>query len=57
MTDKKPPPMTQPSLIGDKVYLRPTTADDVANTHHWFVLSEPQSQTCHPLTILTAVVE
>lgn len=46
--------MTQPSLIGDKVYLRAATADDIANTHHWFMLSEPQSQSCHPITILSA---
>lgn len=54
MADKKPIPQTQPSLVGEKVYLRPTTADDILNTHHWFVLSEPQSQTCHPLAIMTA---
>ncbi len=54
MAEKKPAPLTQPSFVGDKVYLRPMTADDVANTHHWFVLTEPQSQTCHPLTITSA---
>jgi RimJ/RimL family protein N-acetyltransferase len=54
MAEKKPAPPTQPSFIGEKVYLRPMTAEDVANTHHWFVLTEPQSQTCHPLTITTA---
>jgi RimJ/RimL family protein N-acetyltransferase len=53
MTEKKTYP-TPPSLVGDKVYLRPATPDDIANTHHWFTLSEPQSQSCRPITFHTA---
>ena len=54
MKDKKTAFPTQPSLVGDHVYLRPTTADDVANNHVWFVLSEPQAQACRPLPFRTA---
>ena len=49
MADKKPTPMTAPSLIGDSIYLRPATAEDIANTHHWRVLSEPQSLGSRPM--------
>ncbi len=45
---------TQPALIGNKVYLRPATAEDVANTYHWFLLGDPSSMTCRPLTVNTA---
>lgn len=54
MADKKPILTAPPSLIGDKVYLRPMTAEDVANTHHWFIMSEPQLQSCRPHAITTA---
>jgi RimJ/RimL family protein N-acetyltransferase len=33
------------------------TADDIANTHHWFLLTEPQSQTCAPSVLRTAAEE
>lgn len=45
---------TQPSLIGREIYLRPGTPDDILSHHKWFVLSEPQSQTCHPMPFRTA---
>jgi RimJ/RimL family protein N-acetyltransferase len=54
MADKKPILTAPPSLIGDKVYLRPMTADDVANTHHWFLMSEPQLQSCRPHSVVSA---
>ncbi|MDH4156096.1 MAG: GNAT family N-acetyltransferase [candidate division Zixibacteria bacterium] len=54
MKDKKTALPTQPSLVGDQVYLRPATADDVANNHVWFILSEPQAQGCQPLPFHTA---
>ncbi len=54
MKDKKTAFTTQPSLVGEHVYLRPATADDVANNHVWFVLSEPQAQGCRPLPFRTA---
>lgn len=54
MAEKKPILTTAPSLIGQRVYLRPVTAEDIANTHHWFLLSEPSSQSCRPHSIHTA---
>ena len=53
MTDKKVNFPTQPTFVGKKVFLRPSTPEDVANFHHWFIQSEPQSQTVHPLPFLT----
>jgi len=43
-----------PSLIGDKIYLRAATEKDIANTYHWFILSEPSSQSCHPHPFMSA---
>ncbi len=54
MTDKKKSFPAPPSLIGDKVFLRPTTPEDISNMHHWFLQSEPQSQSCHPHPLVTA---
>jgi RimJ/RimL family protein N-acetyltransferase len=42
------------SLIGKKTYLRPATAEDIQNTYHWTLLSEPQSLTSRPRLLLTA---
>ena len=36
-------PMTAPSLVGKKVFLRPATPEDIINSQHWVLLSEPQS--------------
>jgi RimJ/RimL family protein N-acetyltransferase len=52
MPEKKLFP-TAPTLVGDKIYLRPATPEDIANTYHWFVLSEPQSMSCRPITFQT----
>lgn len=54
MTEKKQVRSTSPSLVGKEVYLRPTTADDAANAHYWFLQSEPQSMSGHPLPLMTA---
>ena len=43
MADKKIMPLTPPSMVGDKLYLKPATANDVENTYHWYLLSDPQS--------------
>ena len=43
----------QPSLVGDIVYLRPETADDVLNHHFWFIQSEPQSMAAQPLPFMS----
>lgn len=32
---------TVPSLIGDKVYLRPALPDDIIDAHHWLIQSDP----------------
>jgi hypothetical protein len=54
MAEKKPTYPTPPSLVGDKLYLRVTTPDDVTNTHHWFLQSEPQSLSEWPAVFMTA---
>ncbi len=54
MADKKNSFPTSPSLVGDKVFLKPATPEDEANTYHWGLLSEPQSQSCRPWVFWTA---
>ena len=54
MADKKPIASTPPSLVGAKLYLRPATAEDIANTHHWRVMQEPQLFSVYPEPIQTA---
>ncbi|MEA3296882.1 MAG: GNAT family protein [candidate division Zixibacteria bacterium] len=54
MGDNQKPLPTQPSFIGHKVYLRPTTAEDITNVHYWNVQSEPQSMACRALIFRTA---
>ncbi|MCK4461603.1 MAG: GNAT family N-acetyltransferase [candidate division Zixibacteria bacterium] len=54
MTDKKKSFPAPPSLIGDKVFLRPSTPEDIANMHHWWLQSEPQSLSCRPHPFQTA---
>lgn len=54
MTAEKKTYPTTPALVGDKVYLRVATPEDIGNTYHWFILSEPQSQSCRPVIIRTA---
>ena len=54
MADKKKSFPTSPSLVGDKVFLKPTTPEDEANTYHWTLLSDPQSQSCRPWVFRTA---
>lgn len=53
MEEKKPSFPTQPRLVGKRIYLRPATAEDVANTYHWFLQSDPSLQTRHPHAMLT----
>ncbi len=54
MTDKKKSFPAPPSLIGDKLFLRPTSPEDIGNMHHWFLQSEPQSLSCRPHPLATA---
>ncbi len=54
MADKKNILPVPPSLVGEKVFLRPITPEDEANTYHWMMMSEPQSQTCRPWVFRTA---
>ena len=44
---------TAPSLIGDKIYLRAATANDMTNIQQWSLLSEPQSLGCHVSRLIT----
>lgn len=44
MADKKPAPPTSPTLIGEKLFLRPATGEDIANTHHWWLQSDSDTQ-------------
>jgi RimJ/RimL family protein N-acetyltransferase len=54
MSDKKKSFPTQPSLVGDKVFLRPLVPEDLANTFLWTLQSEPQSMSCRPWIFATA---
>ena len=54
MADKKKSLPTAPSLVGEKVFLKPATPEDEANTYHWTLLSEPQSQSCRPWVFMPA---
>ena len=54
MKDKKKKYPTQPSFVGDKIYLRPVTEDDVVNAYYWNVQSEPQRISCHPINFMSA---
>lgn len=53
MPDKKNIFPTPPSLVGTKIYLRSATAEDVVNRQFWFLHSDPQAQSCHPVAFLT----
>jgi len=48
MADKKSDYPVPPDLVGKDVYLRPATAEDVANTYHWHLLSDPAMLSCRP---------
>ena len=50
MAEKKSPPVP-PSLIGERVFLRPTTVEDIAGCHHWKLQSEPQSHSAFPIRV------
>jgi len=54
MTEKKPSFPTQPKLVGAKVYLRPASGEDIANTYHWFLQSDPTAQSSRPHPFLSA---
>lgn len=54
MADKKSKFPTPPDLVGKDIYLRSATHTDIANTYHWFLHSDPATQTCRPLPFLTA---
>ena len=54
MCEKKSKLPADPNLVGKNIYLRPATAEDVANTYHWFLMSDPAMQTCRPHPFRTA---
>jgi RimJ/RimL family protein N-acetyltransferase len=59
MSEKKPVFPTAPGLVGKNVYLHPATAEDVANTYHWFLMSDPamQSSAPHPFRSASEAAE
>jgi RimJ/RimL family protein N-acetyltransferase len=44
---------TTPDFVGKDVYLRPTAPEDTAHTYRWFLASEPQSQSCHEMPLIS----
>jgi RimJ/RimL family protein N-acetyltransferase len=54
MSEHKPEYPTPPGLVGKSVYLRPATAEDIANTYHWHLMSDPSMLSCHPRPLKTA---
>jgi len=44
---------TTPGLVGKNVYLRAVEPADYETTYQWFLASDPQSQTCHEVPLLT----
>ncbi len=54
MAEKRPQFPTLPVLVGEKVYLRAASAEDIANTHHWYMQSDPHMLTPTPFMFQTA---
>jgi diamine N-acetyltransferase len=54
MADKKKSFPTQLRLVGKNIYLRPATAEDVANTYHWYLQSDPTLMSSTPFPFMTA---
>ena len=50
---------TPSSFIGEKIYLRMPNSDDPLNFYYWWLLSDPQTQSCrpHPIGNPSTVVE
>ncbi len=44
---------TCPSLVGTNIYLKPALPEDFADFQRWFLASDPQAQTCHPVQLLS----
>lgn len=44
---------TIPALIGKEVYLRPAEPADYELTYRWFLISDPQTQSCHQMRLAT----
>lgn len=53
MAEPKPKLPARTSLIGDKVYLRPASTDDIINFDYWTMLSQPEMLSCHPTPFRT----
>ena len=56
MADKKKTLKIPPSLAGKDAYIRPATTDDIANTQHWLLQSEPQMLSSQPVVIENALM-
>lgn len=44
---------TTPALIGKELYLKAAAPDDYLEIHRWFNASDPQSQTCHAVRVIS----
>jgi len=45
---------TLPALVGKHTYIRSATAEDIAQTHHWFLHSNPEMLTDEQIDLETA---
>lgn len=45
--------ITIPILVGETVFLRPMEPEDNSLTYPWFLESDPQSQSCRPIKIVS----
>lgn len=53
MNEENLVPSAHSTLVGDAIYLRVATADDIRLAHGWLLESDPQSVSCRPVTVLT----
>ncbi len=44
---------TTPALVGKKIYLKASAPENYLEIHRWFNASDPQSQTCHAVRIMS----
>jgi RimJ/RimL family protein N-acetyltransferase len=48
MADKNDAYLTHKGLVGKNIYLRAATSQDIANTYHWHLQSDPAMLSCRP---------
>lgn len=54
MGEKKQKFPTRSSLVDDNIYLKPAIAENIANTYHWYLHSDPELLSCRPQPFQTA---